>query len=73
MAIEEQQQSIRAYVDLLTYVVSTLDAIFDVKHTILPQMLFTSIEDPNIEKLQAYLETYLECLSKNVKLLKSIS
>ena len=47
LAMWEQQQSIRACVDLLTYVVSTLDAVFAAKHTILPQMLFTSIEDPN--------------------------
>ena len=52
LAMEEQQQSIRACVDLLTYVVSTLHVVFAVKDTILPQMLFTSIDDPNIEKLQ---------------------
>ena len=36
------------------YVVSALDAVFVAKDTILPQMLITSIEDPNIEKLQGY-------------------
>ena len=51
LAMEEQQQNIRASVDLLTYVVLTLDVVFAAKDTILPQMLFTSIEDPNIEKL----------------------
>ena len=55
LAMEEQQQNIRASVDLLTYVVLTLDVVFAAKDTILPQMLFTSIEDPNIEKLQGYL------------------
>ena len=54
LAMEEQQQSTRASVHLLMYVVSTLDAVFVAKNTILPQMLITSIEDPNIEKLQGY-------------------
>ena len=54
LAREEQQQSIRACVHLLMYVVSTLDAVFVAKDTILPQILITSIEDPNIEKLQGY-------------------
>ena len=73
LAMEEQQQSIRACVDLLTYVVSTVHAVFAAKDTILLLMLFTSIEDPNTEKLQAYLQSYLECLSENVKLLKVVS
>ena len=73
LAMEEQQQSIRACVDLLMYVVSAIDAVFVARDTILPQMLFTSIENPNIEVLQGYFQTYLECLSKNVKLLKSVS
>ena len=60
--MEEQQQSSRACVNLLTYVVLTLDAVFAAKDTILPQMLFTSIEDPNIEKLHGYLETWSACL-----------
>ena len=54
LAMEEQQQSIRASVHLLMYVVSTLDAVFVAKDTILPQMLMKGIEDPNIEKLQGY-------------------
>ena len=54
LAMEEQQQSTRASVHLLMYVVSTLDAVFVAKDTILPQILITSIEDPNIEKLQGY-------------------
>ena len=70
LAMEEQQQSTTACVNRSTYVVLTVDAVFAAKDTILPQMLFTSIEDPNIEKLHGYLESYLECLSKNVKLLK---
>ena len=51
LAMEKQQQSIRASIHLLMYVVSTLDAIFVAKDTILRQMLNTSIGDPNIEKL----------------------
>ena len=51
---EKQQQSITASVHLLMYIVSTLDAVFVAKDTILPQILITSIEDPNIEKLQGY-------------------
>ena len=54
LAMEEQQQSIRASVHLLMYVVSTLDAVFVAKDTILRQMLNTSIADQNIEKLQGY-------------------
>ena len=54
LAMEEEQQSIRAFLHLLMYVVSTLDAVFVAKDTILPQILITSIEDPNIEKLQGY-------------------
>ena len=48
LAKEEQQQSIRACVHLLMYVVSTLDAIFVAKDTVLRQMLNTSIADQNI-------------------------
>ena len=48
LAMEEQQQSIRASVHLLMYVVSTLDAIFVAKDTILRQILNTSIADPDI-------------------------
>ena len=54
LAVEEQQQSIRACADLLTYVVSALDVVFAAKDTILLGLFFTSIEDPNIEKLQEY-------------------
>ena len=57
LAMEEEQQSIRASIHLLMYVVSTLDAVFVAKDTILPQILITSIEDPNIEKLQGYLNS----------------
>ena len=39
------------------YVVSTLDVVFVAKDTILPLMFITSIEDPNIEKLQGYLNS----------------
>jgi hypothetical protein len=54
LATEKQQQSIRASVHLLMYVVSTLDVVFVANDRILPQILITSIEDPNIEKLQGY-------------------
>ena len=54
LAMEKQQQSIRASVHLLMYVVSTLDVVFVANDRILPQILITSIEDPNIEKLQGY-------------------
>ena len=57
LAMEEQQQSIRASVHLLMYVVSTLDAVFVAKDTILPQMLITSIEDPNIKKISRLLKS----------------
>ena len=57
LAMEEEQQSIRASIHLLMYVVSTLDAVFVAKDTILRQMLNTSIGDPNIEKLQGYLNS----------------
>ena len=48
LAMKEQQQSIRASLHLLMYVVSTLNAIFVAKDTILRQMLNTSIADQNI-------------------------
>ena len=57
LAMEEQQQSIRASLHLLMYVVSTLDAVFVAKDTILPQMLITSIEDPNIKKISRLLKS----------------
>ena len=57
LAMEEQQQSIRASLHLLMYVVSTLDAVFVVKDTTLPQMLITSIKDPNIKKISRLLKS----------------